>query len=171
MTLTLSSLKAAHGSRHRVKRIGRGGASGHGTTATRGTKGQRARQGGRKGLIQLGAKHFVSHLPKVRGFQSFKAQPEAVPVAALSAFAAGTTVTPKLLALKQLISSPNVVVKLIGGGKLAVKLTVEAHSATAGAKVAIEAAGGEVNIIGNIKMKTRKVPSGPRVLYGNQNAK
>ncbi|MDZ4229665.1 MAG: uL15 family ribosomal protein, partial [Candidatus Veblenbacteria bacterium] len=89
MSLALHNLKANRGARRSRKRLGRGNASGHGTTATRGTKGQRARQGGRKGLIQFGAKHFVSHLPKVRGFESFKAQPQVVTVGALGKFKAG----------------------------------------------------------------------------------
>lgn len=147
MPLSLSSLKSAHGSRHRVKRIGRGNASGHGTTATRGTKGQRARQGGRKGLIQLGVRHFVSHLPKVRGFRSFKSQPEVVDVAQLQQFATGTHVTVKMLAAKRLVTNSQSVVKLIGGTKLSTKLVVEVHGASAGARGAIESAGGELKLV------------------------
>ncbi len=147
MSLSLSSLKPAHGSRHRVKRIGRGNASGHGTTATRGTKGQRARQGGRKGLIKLGARHFVSHLPKVRGFRSFKLQPEAVDVAQLQQFESGTHVTVKLLAAKRLTVDSKSIVKLIGKAKLNMKLVVEVHGASSGARNSIEAAGGELKLI------------------------
>lgn len=147
MSLSLSNLQPAHGSRHRVKRIGRGNASGHGTTATRGTKGQRARQGGRKGLIQLGAKHFVSHLPKVRGFRSLNVAHETVDVIDLTKFSAETVVTPKLLANARLISRPNVTVKLIGSGKVPHKLSVQVHSISTGARKAIESAGGEVTII------------------------
>lgn len=147
MPLSLSTLKPAAGSHHRVKRIGRGNASGHGTTATRGTKGQRARQGGRKGLIQLGVKHFITRLPKVRGFRSAKVRPEVVRLEQLAQFAAGTVVTPKLLALERLVATPTSFVKLIGGGKLSAKLTVEVHAATAGAKAMVEAAGGELKLL------------------------
>lgn len=159
MVLTLSSLRSAAGSRHRVKRIGRGNASGHGTTATRGTKGQRARQGGRKGLTQLGVKHFITRLPKVRGFRSFKQQPEAVRVGDLAQFSDGTTVTPKLLASKRLVTSASSLVKLIGSDKLAVKLTIEVHAASAGARAAVEAAGGELKLVSMSKAAPRSAES------------
>lgn len=155
MSLSLSTLKPAHGSRHRVKRVGRGNASGHGTTATRGTKGQRARQGGRKGLIQLGAKHFVSHLPKVRGFRSLAVPHEAVDVADLVKFTDGTVVTPKLLANAKLISRHDVSVKLIGAMKIKNKLSLQVHGASAGARAAVEAAGGDVTIITEPKAKIK----------------
>lgn len=144
MSLSLNSLKASPKSRKRVKRIGRGNASGHGTSATRGTKGQRARQGGRKGLGQFGVKHFVSHLPKVRGFQSFKDQLQVVNVADLKVFVKSVEVTNKMLKSKGLIKSLTAPVKLIGQAKLTVALTLKVTAATAGAKKSVTEAGGQV---------------------------
>ncbi|MDP3986547.1 MAG: 50S ribosomal protein L15 [Candidatus Veblenbacteria bacterium] len=156
MSLALHNLKANRGARRSRKRLGRGNASGHGTTATRGTKGQRARQGGRKGLIQFGAKHFVSHLPKVRGFESFKAQPQVVTVAALGKFKAGEVVTPELLQRRKLIESASLPVKLIGGGSAPQKLTVKVQVVTGGAQKAITAAGGTVEILPPVKVTIKK---------------
>jgi large subunit ribosomal protein L15 len=147
MTLTLHSLAPAKGSTHRRKRLGRGNASGHGAYSTRGIKGQRARQGGRKGLGQLGIKHFVSHLPKTRGFQSFKMQPAVVKVAELKQFASGTVVTAELLRQKCLVANRRLPIRLIGSGPLTNKLTVQVNSVTPGAKAAVTKAGGQVELV------------------------
>ncbi|HAO81290.1 MAG TPA: 50S ribosomal protein L15 [Candidatus Veblenbacteria bacterium] len=148
MSLELHNLKSSPGSRRAKKRLGRGNASGHGTTATRGTKGQRARQGGRKGLIQFGVKHFVSHLPKVRGFQSFKAQPQVVSLISLEKISQGTTITPELLFDQGLIASATFPVKLIGrSSKLPAKLIVKVQAVSAGAKASLEVAGAKVELI------------------------
>ena len=148
MSLSLHNLKSSQGSRRSKKRLGRGNASGHGTTATRGTKGQRARQGGRRGLIQFGAKHFVNRLPKVRGFQSFKAQPQVVSLVALEKIDQGTTITPELLFNEGLIASATFPVKLIGrSSKLPAKLIVKVQAISAGARACLEAAGAKVEIL------------------------
>lgn len=148
MSLELNNLKANKGSRRSKKRVGRGNASGHGTTATRGTKGQRARQGGRRGLIQLGAKHFVTRLPKVRGFQSFKAKPQVVMLSSLEKVGAGTVVTTELLMNEKLISNVNLPIKIIGkSSKLPAKLVFKVQAVTAGAKSSIESAGGSIEIL------------------------
>ncbi len=145
MSLTLNNLQPKAGSAHRRKRLGRGNASGHGAYSTRGIKGQRARQGGRKGLIQLGAKHFVSHLPKVRGFQSFKVGAQVVNVAELATLAAESRVTAASLLSAGLIVDTRRAVKLMGNAKLP-KLTVTVQAATAGARAAIAAAGGSLEL-------------------------
>lgn len=53
----------------RVRRVGRGNASGNGTTAGRGTKGQRARTGGKKGLKYKGLRSTLLKLPKFKGMK------------------------------------------------------------------------------------------------------
>jgi len=147
MSLSLHELKPSPGSHHRVKRLGRGNASGHGTTATRGTKGQRARQGGRKGLGQFGVKHFIAHLPKVRGFQSSKIKPEIVRISDLKSLSPETVVDTKLLHRQGLVASKSSVVKLIGAGTAPAKLTVQVQFVSVGARAAIEKFGGKVEII------------------------
>jgi len=162
MSLELHNLKSSTGARRSKKRLGRGNASGHGTTATRGTKGQRARQGGRRGLIQLGVKHFVSRLPKMRGFASFKSQPRAVPIAVLTKFAPGTVVTPKFLYHRGVLARADDLVKLIGGGGKLPKLTVKVHAASQGARAAVEKAGGTVEILPSLDFKKQSSKPQPK---------
>jgi len=147
MSLSLHELKPSVGSNHRVKRLGRGNASGHGTTATRGTKGQRARQGGRKGLGQFGVKHFIARLPKVRGFQSTKTKPEIVRISDFKKLAAETLIDAKLLHRQGLVASKSSIIKLIGAGTVPTKLTVRVQFISTGARAVIEKNGGKIEII------------------------
>lgn len=147
MSLSLHTLAGAQGSRHRRKRVGRGNASGHGTTATRGTKGQRARQGGRKGLIQLGVKHFVAHLPKTRGFTSLSFKPQTVTLKDLEKFKPGVAITSKLLASAGLIADARRPVKLIGSGSPPNQIVISVQAVTKGAQAAVLKAGGKVEVV------------------------
>lgn len=148
MTLALHNLKSYAGARRAKKRIGRGNASGHGTTATRGTKGQRARQGGRKGLIKLGVKHFVARLPKIKGFQSFKVKPQAVSLSSLTKVSAGAVINARWLQQQGLITDARRPVKIIGrANKLPANLVFQVQAITAGARSDIEAAGGRIEIL------------------------
>lgn len=148
MSLALHTLKPTPGAHRRKKRLGRGNASGHGTTATRGTKGQRARQGGRKGLVQFGVKHFIAHLPKIRGFKSFKSKHQVVVLRSLAGLADGTVVTPKLLRQMGLITNAAQPVKLIGlSHRLPKNLIVKVQAISAGARAALEQAGGQIELL------------------------
>ena len=67
--MQLHDLRPAEGSTKARKRIGRGNASGHGTTAGRGTKGQLSRSGGGKGAgFEGGQQPLAMRLPKLPGF-------------------------------------------------------------------------------------------------------
>ncbi len=70
MTLSMHTLRPSKGSKSKPKRVGRGNASGKGTTAGRGGKGQTARSGGRNKLKLLGMRHLMLQTPKLRGFKS-----------------------------------------------------------------------------------------------------
>ncbi len=144
MSLSLHTLKPSKGSKHTTKRLGRGNASGKGSYSTKGIKGQRARQGGRKGLVQFGVKHFVARLPKVRGFQSFKPITQVVSLNDLAVFKNGATVTVNALKQRGLITSTTLPVKLIGVGKLKVSLQVDLPRLSVGARAAIIKAGGSI---------------------------
>ncbi|MBI5733852.1 MAG: 50S ribosomal protein L15 [Candidatus Kerfeldbacteria bacterium] len=144
MSLSLHTLKPSKGSKHTTKRLGRGNASGKGSYSTKGIKGQRARQGGRKGLVQFGVKHFVARLPKVRGFQSFKPITQVVSLNDLAVFKNGATVTVNALKQRGLITSTTLPVKLIGVGKLKVSLQVDLPRLSSGARAAIIKAGGSI---------------------------
>ena len=142
--MELNTLKSAHGSRKARRRVGRGIGSGIGKTAGRGPKGQKSRAGGyHKVGFEGGQMPLQRRLPK-RGFksQTLKYNGE-VSLAALEKLGAGEV---DLLTLKQagLVGQMIRVVKVIKSGELkrAVKLT--GIGATAGAKAAIEAAGGSL---------------------------
>ena len=143
--MELNGIKPAAGAKHAKRRVGRGIGSGLGKTAGRGHKGQKSRAGGyHKVGFEGGQMPLQRRLPK-RGFksQNLKFNGE-VTLAQLELLGAGEV---DLLALKQAKLVAQIVknVKVIKSGELkrAVKLT--GIGATAGAKAAIEAAGGSLN--------------------------
>ena len=140
--MELNSIKPAEGSKKARRRVGRGIGSGLGKTAGRGHKGQKSRAGGyHKVGFEGGQMPLQRRLPK-RGFKSallkFNAE---VTLAALEQLGAPEV---DVLVLKQagLVGEIARNVKVIKTGEIkrAVKLT--GIGATAGAKAAIEAAGG-----------------------------
>ena len=142
--MELNNLKPAAGSRKPRRRVGRGIGSGLGKTAGRGHKGQKSRAGGyHKVGFEGGQTPLQRRLPK-RGFksQSLKFNGE-VSLTALDKLGAAEV---DLLTLKQagLVGELVKNVKVIKSGEIkrAVKLT--GIGATAGAKAAIEAAGGSL---------------------------
>ena len=142
--MELNTIKPAEGSKKARRRVGRGIGSGLGKTAGRGHKGQKSRSGGyHKVGFEGGQMPLQRRLPK-RGFksQSLKFNGE-VSLAALEKLGAAEV---DLLVLKQagLVGELIKNVKVIKSGELkrAVKLT--GIGATAGAKAAIEAAGGSL---------------------------
>ncbi|MEK7097792.1 MAG: uL15 family ribosomal protein, partial [Patescibacteria group bacterium] len=97
MSLSLHTIRPASGSTKKRKRVGRGNASGHGTSATRGTKGQRSRTGV-SGLKRLGMKSMLLSIPKKRGFNSLKSKNQVVNLLDINKhFKEGETVNPKTL--------------------------------------------------------------------------
>ena len=140
--MELNSIKPADGAKHSKRRVGRGIGSGLGKTAGRGHKGQKSRSGGGPAVgFEGGQMPMHRRLPK-RGFKSHSLKYNAeVTLTALQQLGASEV---DLLVLKQarLIGELAKVVKVIKSGEinLAVKLT--GIGATAGAKAAVEAAGG-----------------------------
>ncbi len=145
MSLSLHTLKPAKGAKRYHKRVGRGNASGKGTTAGRGGKGQTARTGGRNRLKLLGMRHLMLSTPKLRGFKSHHGKPASFNLGQLnSAFQNGEMVSPKTLAKKGLVSSASARVKVLASGNLKKKLAVAGCEVSEQAKEKIVAAGGEV---------------------------
>jgi large subunit ribosomal protein L15 len=142
--MELNGIKPAAGSKKNRRRVGRGIGSGLGKTAGRGHKGQKSRAGGyHKVGFEGGQMPLQRRLPK-RGFKSHLLKYNAqVTLEALEKLGAAEV---DMMSLKQAGLIPEIakVVKVIKTGelKLAVKLT--GIGATAGAKAAIEAAGGSV---------------------------
>jgi large subunit ribosomal protein L15 len=147
--MKLHELSPAAGSRKGRKRVGRGVASGHGTTAGRGTKGCNARSGGgvRPGY-EGGQMPIQRRLPK-RGFTNIFAKTYAVVnVRDLGRFEAGATVDETALVQSGLVKGPRDGIKLLGQGEISVALTVKVDKASQSAREKIEAAGGTLEVSG-----------------------
>ncbi len=142
--MELNGIKPADGAKHAKRRVGRGIGSGLGKTAGRGHKGQKSRAGGyHKVGFEGGQMPLQRRLPK-RGFKSqllkFNAE---ITLTTLEVLGAAEV---DLLTLKQagLVPEMAKVVKVIKTGELTKAVKLNGIGATAGAKAAIEAAGGSV---------------------------
>ena len=143
--MQLNSIKPAAGSKTARRRVGRGIGSGLGKTAGRGHKGQKSRSGGyHKVGFEGGQMPLQRRLPK-RGFKSHQLQYNAeINLNDLERLGAPEV---DLLVLKQakLVGELIKTVKVIKTGSLTKKVVLKGIGATAGAKAAIEAAGGSVS--------------------------
>lgn len=141
--LDLSNLKPAPGSKKKIKRVGRGNASGTGTTAGRGTKGQKSRSGGKvPSWFEGGQMPIYRRLPK-RGFKNrFRKEYAIINIRDLAGFESGSVVDRQALKDKGKISSLDVAVKLLANGEIGFPLTVKLDKASGSAVEKIEKAGG-----------------------------
>ena len=142
--MELNNLKPAEGSKQVKRRVGRGIGSGLGKTAGRGHKGQKSRAGGyHKVGFEGGQMPLQRRLPK-RGFKSHLLKYNAeINLTELDQLGLDQV---DMLALKEagLVGQLIKVVKVIKSGELTRAVTLTGIGATAGAKAAIEAAGGSV---------------------------
>ncbi len=142
--MELNSIKPAAGAKHAKRRVGRGIGSGLGKTAGRGHKGQKSRSGGyHKVGFEGGQMPLQRRLPK-RGFKSQQLKFNAeVTLEALDKLGLPEV---DVSALKQagLVGELAKVVKVIKTGALTKAVKLNGIGATAGAKAAIEAAGGSL---------------------------
>ena len=142
--MELNSIQPADGAKHYKRRVGRGIGSGIGKTAGRGHKGQKSRAGGyHKVGFEGGQMPLQRRLPK-RGFKSTTLKYNAeVTLASLEKLGATEV---DILTLKQagLVKEMAKVVKVINTGKITLAVKLTGIGATAGAKAALEAAGGSV---------------------------
>ncbi len=142
--MQLNTIKPAEGAKKARRRVGRGIGSGLGKTAGRGHKGQKSRAGGyHKVGFEGGQMPLQRRLPK-RGFKSasLKFNGE-VTLADLQALGKEEV---DLVTLKEagLVGQLVRVVKVVKTGELSLKVALKGVGATAGAKAAIEAAGGSL---------------------------
>lgn len=145
--MELNTIAPATGAKHAKRRVGRGIGSGLGKTAGRGHKGQKSRAGGyHKVGFEGGQMPLQRRLPK-RGFKS-QAKPFVSEVT-LADIAALNLPQVDLLVLKtagfvgQLVRK----VKVVNTGKLDKAVALKGLLVTAGAKSAVEAAGGSVEVV------------------------
>ena len=142
--MELNSIKPADGAKHAARRVGRGIGSGLGKTAGRGHKGQKSRSGGyHKVGFEGGQMPLQRRLPK-RGFKSHLLKfNDEVTLAQLQDLSVEEI---DLAVLKNagLVSVRALNVKVVKSGELSKKVVLKGIGATAGAKAAIEAAGGSI---------------------------
>ena len=143
--MRLNTLKPAEGARQERTRVGRGIGSGLGKTSGRGHKGSFARSG--KGKIKAGFEGgqtpMQRRLPKV-GFRSVTAKDTAEVLLYKLDLVEGDTVDFATLKAAKLVPSTAKRAKIVKKGELSRKLTIKGVQVTAGAKTAIEAAGGSI---------------------------
>jgi len=142
--MQLNTIKPAAGAKHAKRRVGRGIGSGLGKTAGRGHKGQKSRAGGyHKVGFEGGQMPLQRRLPK-RGFKSqslpFNAEITLSDLNQLAADEIDVSTLKAVGLVAQLAKS----VKVILSGSISRKVALKGIGATAGAKAAIEAAGGSV---------------------------
>ena len=142
--MRLNTIKAARGSKTARKRVGRGIGSGLGKTAGRGHKGQKSRSGGRvRAGFEGGQQPIQMRLPKF-GFNSAKARVTAeIRLSELNKIDVDII---DLQALKDadVIGNRMLRARVILSGKLTRAVTLKGIGVTAGARAAIESAGGAI---------------------------
>jgi large subunit ribosomal protein L15 len=142
--MELNNLKPSPGSKHAKRRVGRGIGSGLGKTAGRGHKGQKSRSGGfHKVGFEGGQMPLYRRLPK-RGFVSLtRRHVGEITLADLQRLEQSEI---DLVVLKQngLANEQIKSVKVIKTGELTRAGTLKGLTASAGARAAIEAAGGKI---------------------------
>jgi large subunit ribosomal protein L15 len=154
--MSLSNLKAPKGAHRERKRVGRGQASGLGKTAGRGGKGQKARSGNmRFEGFEGGQMPLQRRLPKFGFVNVFRRDLDEVQVAKLERLPAGV-VDQAALAQIGLVRKGAEGVVVLGVGELKGAYTVKVDRVTAGARAAIEKAGGTV------ELKARPVTMGEK---------
>lgn len=152
--MKLSQLSRASGKLKKIKRIGRGMASGQGMYAGRGIKGQHARGSVRPGF-EGGQNPLYMRTPKLRGTSNkahnigiFRKEHAILNLSQLDRLEAGTVVTPELVQeLGWVKKMGKKGLKILATGDLTKALTIRAHAVSESAKAKIEAAGGSVEVI------------------------
>ncbi len=144
--MSLSNLKAPKGANRKKTRVGRGQGSGLGKTAGRGGKGQKARSGNMhfEGF-EGGQMPLQRRLPKF-GFKNFfRREYEEIKVGDLEGLQG--PVDPAALKQAGLVRGNRDGVVVLAGGELKSAVSLKVHRVTAGARAAIEKAGGTVELI------------------------
>jgi large subunit ribosomal protein L15 len=144
--MSLNQLKAPRGANRERKRVGRGQGSGLGKTAGRGGKGQKARSGNMhfEGF-EGGQMPLQRRLPKFGFINPFRKEFEEVQVGDLDLLPAGEVTIDGLKAADLVRGNGYVVV--LGKGEVKNAYSVKVHRVTAGARDAIEKAGGKVELL------------------------
>ena len=154
----LEKLSPKFGSKKDKRRIGLGYGSGMGIQAGKGMKGQTSRSGNKRRESKEGGQMtLIRRIPK-SGFSNveFATKYDYVNVGSLDKlFKAGSEVNPEALKKAGCVKCAERV-KVLGMGEIKNPLKVSAHAFSAGAKAAIEKAGGTVTVIKKEKEEVKK---------------
>lgn len=149
MTIHLSTLRPAAGSRRRPVRRGIGEGSGYGQTAGRGQKGQRSRSGdGKLEGFEGGQTPLLRRVPK-RGFTNgpFKVVYQVVSLSDIErVFKNQKDVSVEALKIHGLVKG-RAPVKILGDGEVTRPYAVKAHAFSESAKAKIVGAGGSAEVL------------------------
>ena len=150
--MNLNELRDNPGARKGKMRVGRGIGSGKGKTGGRGQKGQKSREGVSIAGFEGGQMPLHMRLPK-RGFNNIFAKDyaevnlgsiqKAIDAGTLTA----TDIDHEALKAAGLARGGKDGVRLLGKGELTAKLSFSVAGASKGAREAVEAAGGSVNVL------------------------
>ena len=148
MTIKLESLQSNQGSRRKKMRKGRGIAAGQGASCGFGMRGQKSRSGRptRPGF-EGGQMPLYRRVPKLKHFPIVNQKNFTVlNVSSLNELKEGTVVNLDSLVKEGILTKPKNPLKILGNGKLEVKLTVQAAAFTTSAKKKIEEVGGKCEV-------------------------
>jgi large subunit ribosomal protein L15 len=144
--MRLNTLKPAPGSRRNRVRVGRGASAGQGKTCGRGTKGQRARKGGyHKVGFEGGQMPLQRRMPKV-GFRSDIKRTRAEVRLGELAKVDAAVVDLEALRKAGVVPAGTERAKVVLSGEISKAVTLKGVAVTKGARAAIEAAGGKIEV-------------------------
>lgn len=150
--MNLNELRDNPGARKSKMRVGRGIGSGKGKTGGRGQKGQKSREGVSIAGFEGGQMPLHMRLPK-RGFRNIFSKDHAevnlhaIQKAVDTGALAGTAVDHAALKAAGLARGGTDGVRLLGTGQITTALHFTVAGVSAGARAAVEAAGGSVTVI------------------------
>lgn len=148
--MNLHSLKPAKGSTHKEKRLGRGEASGKGGTSTKGNKGGQSRAGYKSKKAHEGGQMPIQRRIPKRGFKNGNRVEYTVlnlgKIDQLAEKYNFTEISPENLYINGLVNQ-KALVKILGTGEIKGKYSFRVNAISEKAKVAIESAGGTVEIL------------------------
>ena len=149
--LSLTNLKPTSGSRKTSKRLGRGNASGKGTTCGRGANGQNSRSGGWvPAWFEWGQTPLFRRMPKLKGFSNavFKKEYNLVNLTDLAKLAEKgiTEINREILLENGVIRNKTAPIKILGKGEISAKVSVVAEKASVSALEAVSKAWGKIEL-------------------------
>jgi large subunit ribosomal protein L15 len=158
--MQLNKMKPAAGAKHSKTRVGRGIGSGFGKTAGRGHKGQKARAGGyHKVGFEGGQMPLQRRLPKRGFFSHSKASTAEVRLGDLQKIE-GDVIDLAALKAAGVVPHPALRAKVILAGELKRKIALKGIAISKGARAAIEAAGGSVELPVDVAPEKKLKPKG-----------